>query len=81
MKFVQLAVLQLARVCQLLKAARLLVRRAVPVMKGTSLVAISVCPSQSAAAHTMTATTVSAKYFTPTVSVRRSASVNRMERY
>lgn len=79
MKFVQLPVLPLARVWPLLKVAKLSVRRAVPVMRGTSSVEMSVFPSHSAAAFTKTATTALAKCFIMD-SVRRNASAHKMER-
>ncbi len=80
MKFAQLPVLPPARIWLLLKVAMISVRRAVPVMKGTSSVEISAFPSHSAAASTMTATTVSAKCFILMDSVKRNANAQKMER-
>lgn len=80
MKFVQLPVLSLAKVWFLLKVAKLSVRRAVPVMRGTSSVEIHAFPFHSAAAFTKTATTALAKCFIPMDSVRRNASASKMER-
>ncbi len=80
MKFVQLPVLPLARVWARLQDAKLSVRRAVPVMRGTSSVEMLVFPSHSAAVSTKIATTASAKCFIPVDSVRRNASAYKMER-
>lgn len=79
MKFVQRHVLPLVRVWPLLKVVKLIVRRTVPVMRGTSSVEITAFPSHSAAASMKTATTGLDKCFIPMGSVRRSASAHRME--
>lgn len=80
MKFVQLPVLLLVIILTLLKIAKKIVRRAVPVMRTTSLVEIVAFPSQNAAASTMTATTNLAKCFIPVDNVKKDASVNKTAR-
>lgn len=80
MKFVQVRALHPVKVWLPLQAARLVVRKAALVMKGTSSVEINVFPTHSVAASTMTSTIASMKYFIPMDSVRRSANAHKTER-
>lgn len=80
MKFVHLPALPPARLCLLLRAATLFVKRAVLVMMGTSSVEIAACPSHSVVVFMKIATTVLDKCFIPVDSVKRNANALKMER-
>lgn len=80
MRFVHHPVLHLARVWTLLKNAKLIVRRAVPVMRGMSSAEMPAFPHQSVGVSTKTTTITSAKCFIPTDSVKSSARVQKTER-
>lgn len=80
MRFVHHPVLHLARVWRFLKNAKLIVRRAVPVMRGTSSAEMSALPHQSVGVSTKTATIESARFSIPMDSVKSNARVHKMER-
>lgn len=80
MSFVHHPVLRLARVWRVLKNAKLIVRRAVPVMRGTFSAEMSAFPHQSVGVSTKTTTIELAKCSIPMDSVKSNAHVHKMER-